>query len=86
MGQSLNIRGVPEELMRKVKARAAENGITLREYVLAKLMQPAPLGLREFEDLRVDVGMIDYTGTPEMVMPNQCKHGSAKGLCKKGCK
>ena len=65
MGQSLNIRGVPEELMRKVKARAAENGITLREYVLAKLMQ---------------------TGTPEMVMLNQCQHGSAKGLCKKGCK
>jgi hypothetical protein len=40
MGNSIYIRDVPVEVVRKVKARAAENGLTLREYVLAKLAQP----------------------------------------------
>lgn len=34
---NLNLRDVPEELMRKLKADSAGQGITLREYCLAKL-------------------------------------------------
>src|SRR5271157_1739623 len=39
----LNIRGVPEEVMREAKAGAARMGITLREFVIEQLRAMRPI-------------------------------------------
>lgn len=39
MGTVLNIRGIPDELVKRVKIRAIDSGMTLREFVIQCLEQ-----------------------------------------------
>lgn len=41
MAKMIQIRNVPEELHRKLKARAAEEGMTLSDYLLAEAKELA---------------------------------------------
>ncbi len=41
MSTVIQIRNVPEDLRRKLKARAAEKGVTLSEYLLAEVRRLA---------------------------------------------
>ncbi len=47
MSKMIQIRNVPEEVHRKVKARAAEAGMTLSDYLLAEIERIAALPTRD---------------------------------------
>jgi antitoxin FitA len=43
MSKMIQIRNVPDDLHRKLKARAAEHGMTLSDYLLAEIEEIAAL-------------------------------------------
>jgi plasmid stability protein len=47
MPRMIQIRNVPDALHRKIKARAAQSGMTLSDYLLAELERTAALPTRE---------------------------------------
>jgi antitoxin FitA len=47
MSKMIQIRNVPEEVHRKIKARAAEAGMTLSDYLLAEIERIAALPTRD---------------------------------------
>jgi plasmid stability protein len=47
MSKMIQIRNVPEAVHRKIKARAAESGKTLSDYLLAEIERLAALPTRE---------------------------------------
>jgi len=62
MSKMLQVRNVPDDLHRTLKVRAAENGLTLSDYVLSELMviagKPtlAELSERIRQEERTDLG------------------------------
>lgn len=47
MAKTLQVRGVPEKVHRRLKARAADAGLSLSEYLLAELTRFAELPTRD---------------------------------------
>ena len=47
MSKMIQVRNVPEALHRKIKARAAQSGMTLSDYLLAEIERIAALPTRE---------------------------------------
>ena len=47
MSKMIHIRNVPDGLHRKIKARAAQSGMTLSDYLLAEIERIAALPTRE---------------------------------------
>lgn len=68
---ALNIRNVSEELIKRLKANAAMNGQTLREYVLMQLGggEPRRAGLDESSADRVRLGKVQRTDHLSAEMP-----------------
>ena len=65
----LNVRNVPDALMRTLKSRAAENGVTLREYVLMQLGGDASEGRTDKSTARLRAeggGRIRQENTPRV--------------------
>lgn len=47
MAKTIQVRNVPEKVHRRLKARAAEQGVSLSEYILTELTRFAALPTRE---------------------------------------
>jgi len=47
MSKMIQIRNVPDSLHRKIKARAAQSGMTLSDYLLAEIERTAALPTRD---------------------------------------
>jgi plasmid stability protein len=47
MSRMIQIRNVPDAIHRKIKARAAESGMTLSDYLLAEVERVAALPTRD---------------------------------------
>ena len=69
MGRMIQIRNVPEEIHRKVKARAAEAGMSLSEYILREIRRVAerPTNKEIMERLAKLPPVITKTSAAEMV-------------------
>jgi len=64
MSKMIQIRNVPDAVHRKIKARAAESGMTLSDYLLAEIERMAALPTRDEMRARLRARMRVKLRTP----------------------